>query len=253
MSDLKIQMKQRNGLEWDSIYPKTMADNIIETSNEKIMTSAERTKLAGMEDNANNYSHPANHPATIITQDSTHRFVTDAEKSTWNGKQDALGFSPEDIANKGTANGYASLGSDGKVPTSQIPAVAITDTYTAANETAMLALSIQKGDVCVRTDINKSYINTTGNNNTISDWQELKSPSDTVTSVNGQTGVVSLTAGNVGAEPTFAKNTAFNKNFGTTSSTVAEGNHTHNGMTQITVDVVEPSSPSTGDFWYAII
>jgi len=29
-------------------------------------------------------------------------------------------------------------------------------------------------------------------------------------------------------EPKFAKNTAFNKNFGTTSGTVAEGNHTHN-------------------------
>lgn len=31
---------------------------------------------------------------TIITQDSTHRFVSDTEKTTWNGKQDALGFTP---------------------------------------------------------------------------------------------------------------------------------------------------------------
>jgi hypothetical protein len=36
---------------------------------------------------ANNYTHPANHPPSIITQDSTNRFVTDTEKSTWNGKQ----------------------------------------------------------------------------------------------------------------------------------------------------------------------
>lgn len=35
------------------------------------------------------------------------------------------------------------------------------------------------------------------------------------------------TASEVGAEPAFAKNTAFNKNFGTTAGTVAEGNHTH--------------------------
>ena len=28
--------------------------------------------------------------ATKVTEDSTHRFVTDTEKSTWNGKQDAL-------------------------------------------------------------------------------------------------------------------------------------------------------------------
>ena len=29
-------------------------------------------------------------PATIVTQDTTHRFVSDSEKTTWNGKQDAL-------------------------------------------------------------------------------------------------------------------------------------------------------------------
>ena len=32
------------------------------------------------------YTHPESHPATIITQDASNRFVTDTEKSTWNGK-----------------------------------------------------------------------------------------------------------------------------------------------------------------------
>lgn len=45
-----------------------------------------------------------------------------------------------------------------------------------------------------------------------------------VTSVNGQTGAVTLTAGDVGAEPAFTKNTAFNKDFGTTAGTVMQGN-----------------------------
>lgn len=36
--------------------------------------------------NANYYVHPSSHPATMITQDTTHRFVTDTEKSTWNAK-----------------------------------------------------------------------------------------------------------------------------------------------------------------------
>lgn len=67
------------------------------------------------------YTHPASHAASIITQDSTHRFVSDTEKSNWNGKQEALGFTPENSANKGVANGYASLDATGKVPTSQIP------------------------------------------------------------------------------------------------------------------------------------
>ena len=31
------------------------------------------------------YTHPSSHAATMITEDSTHRFVTDAEKTTWNG------------------------------------------------------------------------------------------------------------------------------------------------------------------------
>ncbi len=38
--------------------------------------------------------------ATKVNEDTTHRFVTDTEKSTWNGKQDALGYTPEDVANK---------------------------------------------------------------------------------------------------------------------------------------------------------
>ncbi|WP_254306594.1 pyocin knob domain-containing protein [Clostridium sp. 001] len=47
-------------------------------------TTTEKNKLAGIQDNANNYVHPATHPATIITEDETHRFTTDTEKSDWN-------------------------------------------------------------------------------------------------------------------------------------------------------------------------
>ncbi|MDO5434129.1 hypothetical protein [Eubacterium sp.] len=32
------------------------------------------------------YTHPGTHPATMITQDATHRFATDAEKATWNAR-----------------------------------------------------------------------------------------------------------------------------------------------------------------------
>ncbi len=37
-------------------------------------------------------------------------------------KQGALGYTPENLANKGVASGYASLGADGLVPSSQLPA-----------------------------------------------------------------------------------------------------------------------------------
>lgn len=41
----------------------------------------------------------ATNPSNII-QDSTHRFVTDTEKTTWNSKQNALGYTPENTTNK---------------------------------------------------------------------------------------------------------------------------------------------------------
>ncbi|MCP4743082.1 MAG: hypothetical protein GY871_12780, partial [Actinomycetales bacterium] len=51
----------------------------------------------------------------------------------------------------------------GKVPTSQLPAIAISEFLgTAANETAQLALTGQEGDWCIRTDEGLTYIITTG-------------------------------------------------------------------------------------------
>lgn len=45
--------------------------------------------------------------ATKVTEDSTHRFATDSEKSTWNAKQDAL----VSATNIKTINGSSILGS----------------------------------------------------------------------------------------------------------------------------------------------
>lgn len=41
-------------------------DAISETTNKKVMTAAERTKLSGIAENANNYTHPATHPVSMI-------------------------------------------------------------------------------------------------------------------------------------------------------------------------------------------
>lgn len=61
--------------------------------------------------------------------------------------------------NTGTSSGNIPvLDSNGKLADSVIPAVAITDTYVVANKSAMLALSAQKGDIAVRSDLNKSFV-----------------------------------------------------------------------------------------------
>lgn len=69
-----------------------LADKVDKIAGKGLSTNdysdAEKTKLAGIAAGANNYVHPANHSPSIITQDSTNRFVTDAEKSLWNAKSD---------------------------------------------------------------------------------------------------------------------------------------------------------------------
>jgi len=50
---------------------------------ENDFTNTLKTKLAGIAESANNYTHPDNHPPSIITQDTGNRFVTDTEKAAW--------------------------------------------------------------------------------------------------------------------------------------------------------------------------
>jgi hypothetical protein len=91
----------------------------------------------------------------------------------------------------GANNGIASLDSAGKVPTSQLPAVAIAETYVVNSQAAMLALPSDVGEIAIRTDVSKSFILTASPASTLGNWQELLT-SDAVTSVDGQTGNVSL-------------------------------------------------------------
>ena len=102
-----------------------------------------------------------------------------------------LGTGSEQAATGDHTHNYASL-VDGKVPLSQLPAIAITDTYVVASQAAMLAVSAQTGDVAVRTDESVTYILAGSDPSVLSDWQELLSPPDSVSSVDGLTGTVVL-------------------------------------------------------------
>lgn len=59
---------------------------------------------------------------------------------------------------KGTANGVATLGSDGKLTAGQIPAISIVDTHVVSSLAAQNALTVQKGDFVIRTDEGKTYV-----------------------------------------------------------------------------------------------
>ena len=70
--------------------------------------------------------------------------------------------------------------------------VALTTIQTAANQSAQLALTAQEGDVVVRSDENKTYMHNGGSAGSMSDYTLMATPTDAVTSVDGNTGVVTL-------------------------------------------------------------
>jgi hypothetical protein len=73
----------------------------------------------------------------------------------------------------------------------------VTDTFVVASAGAMLSLSAQKGDLAVRTDVNQTFILTAEPASTLANWQQLLSPSTSVSSVNGATGTVVLSSSNI--------------------------------------------------------
>lgn len=170
--------------------------------------------------------------------DTTHRTVTDTDKSIWNAKQNALifdntptegstnpatsggiktqlntkqnslGFTPENSANKGVAGGYASLDTGGKVPVIQLPSAIMEYKGTWNPQTNIPTLVNGTGDTG---DIYRASVTGTANfgsgnikffagdlamyNGTI--WE--RSPSaDGVSSVNTYTGDVTITKSDLG-------------------------------------------------------
>lgn len=81
MANSNIIIKNFNGTTYDELYPKTLAEQVFESSLKKFVTQAQIDFWNGL-----SYTHPSTHPASIIVESTTKRFVTDAEKVEWNGK-----------------------------------------------------------------------------------------------------------------------------------------------------------------------
>lgn len=105
----------------NNIITPLFADKVDKVSGKQLSsedyTPGEKSKLAGIEANANNYVHPATHHASIIEQDIYNRFVTDAEKSNWNSKQNTLvaGTNISITGNTISSNGISDAPADNKL------------------------------------------------------------------------------------------------------------------------------------------
>lgn len=99
---------------------------------------------------------------------------------------------------KAAANGIATLNSVGQIPSAQLPPLVITSTFVVNSQAAQLALTTQEGDVAIRSDLPATFIRNAGLTGTMTDWNQIATPTDLILSVNGKTGVVVLTKTDVG-------------------------------------------------------
>lgn len=143
-------------------------------SDTNAFTDALLSKLDDIELNAKDDQTGAEIKTLYEAESDTNAF-TDSEKTKLSGLID-----------------WTSSGA-GTIHSSNIPAIALTNVQEASSQSAQLALTTQEGDVVVRTDENKSYVRNAGTSGSMSDFTLLRTPTDAVQSVNGNTGVVTLT------------------------------------------------------------
>lgn len=140
----------------------------------------------------------------VGTEGTYYKVTTDSKGRVVSGQTtlstaDIQGLGTAATKNTGTTSGTIPiLGANGKLNTSVLPALAISDTFVVNSQEAMLALTAQVGDIAIRTDLSKSFILKEDGASTLANWQELLTPTDAVTSVAGKTGVVTLVKADVG-------------------------------------------------------
>lgn len=101
----------------------------------------------------------------------------------------------------GTTSGKVVIvGADGRIDSSLMPDLAISDVFEAGSQTDMLALNAQRGDICIRSDEAKTYVLSASPASELANWKWMKTPDSAVLSINGQTGAVVLSAANIGAD-----------------------------------------------------
>lgn len=104
-----------------------------------------------------------------------------------------------DKSDKAKADGVATLGPDGKIPSSQMPSISFSSVDVVNTIPEMLALTgVQEGSTAIVLVDKKSFIlaelPATDSNN----WKEILTPAGAVNSVNAKTGHVVLTSTDIG-------------------------------------------------------
>ena len=130
-------------------------DDIADGTTAKQFTATEKTKLAGIATGATaNAADSALRDRASHTGEQAIATITNLQTAL-DAKQAALGFTPENAANKNAADGYAGLDGGGKVPASLLPSY-VDDVLEFANLAAFPATG-ETGKLYVALDSNKVY------------------------------------------------------------------------------------------------
>lgn len=175
-------------------------DLATETAARIAADSSEATTRAGADTtNATAITTEATARAAAVTAEATARGAGDTAVTALVTAEAARAAAAEalliPLAQKGAANGVASLGPDSKIPSAQIPSLAISDVFVVASQAAMLALSTAGiGDVAKRTDLGgQAFILSTASYSTLADWISIGTGTG-VSSVDSLTGDVVLSS-----------------------------------------------------------
>ena len=170
---------------------------------------------------------------TAVTRSGDNITITTTEITNNNQLTNGAGYVTTDTTYT-AGNGLQLSGTEFSVT-----AVALTTVQTAASQVAQLALTAQEGDVVVRSDENKTYMHNGGTAGTMADYTVLATPTDTVLSVDGQTGAVTLNhdslAGFVANEhidwTADSAGTIHASNYTNTTYTITDGQLSQNNFT----------------------
>lgn len=116
-----------------------------------------------------------------------HYHATDRSRANHTGTQAVgtiTGLGTSATVDTGTTSGTIPvLDGSGKIASTLLPALALTDVYQESTQVAQLALTVQEGDVCIRTDLNTTYIHNGGVSGTMADWSAMLTPDANTTNL----------------------------------------------------------------------
>lgn len=133
-------------------------------------------------------------------------------------KADAAQAASIPLTQRAAADGVAALGPDVKIPSAQLPSLAITSVAVVASEAAMLALAAQEGDVARRSDLGRSFMLAASPPTVLANWVPLSDADTGVASVDGDAGP------NVVLPSDGAAGTGTKRTLGTGAQQAAAGN-----------------------------